>query len=148
MIKVPEQPFILTFEVHPRQKGKGQMAITFLNQTSTQNACEWQMQIDKERAQFAPADTQGFAPDQKTLREGGKVSTAQNYAIENGMTFDHPFTVRILIQPSAKARGTLMDVEIGAQRTMLSYRPFLFVNQLKFHLNDVEIKNLNYAILK
>ena len=148
MIEVPEQPFILTFEVHPRQKGKGQMAITFLNQTSTQNACEWQMQIDKERAQFAPADTQGFAPDQKTLREGGKVSTAQNYAIENGMTFDHPFTVRMLIQPSDKARGTLMDVEIGAQRTMLSYRPFLFVNQLKFHLNDVEIKNLNYAILK
>ena len=82
------------------------------------------------------------------MREGEKVSTAQNYAIENGMTFDRPFTVRMLIQPSAKARGTLMDVEIGAQRTMLSYRPFLFVDQLKFHLNDVEIKNLNYAILK
>lgn len=147
-MEVPEQPFILTFEVHPVQKGIGQMAITFQNHTSQENACEWQMQLDKERAQFAPASTQGFAPDQKTLREGGDVSTAQNYAIENGMKFDRPFTVRMLIQPSAKARGTLMDVEIGAQRTMLSYRPFLFVDQLKFHLKDVEIKNLNYAILK
>lgn len=147
-IDVPEQPFILTFEVHPLHKGKGQVAIDFLNQASTEHACEWQMQIDKERAQFSPFDTQGFAPAQKTLREGGDVSTAQNYAIENGLTFDRPFTVRMLIQPSAKARGTLMDVEIGAQRTMLSYRPSLFVNQLIFQLKDVEIKNLNYAILK
>lgn len=147
-IDVPEQPFILTFEVHPLHKGKGQVAIDFLNRASTENACEWQMQIDRERAQFSYAETSGFAPDQKTLREGGDVSTAQNYAIENGLTFDRPFTVRMLIQPSAKARGTLMDVEIGAQRTMLSYRPSLFVNQLMFRLKDAEIKNLNYAILK
>lgn len=147
--QVPLQPFILTFEVHPTQRGNGRLAIVFENQKSTENACEWQMQIEKERAQFAPADKLGeFASDQKTLREGGDVSTAQNYAIENGMKFDHPFTVRMLIQPSAKARGTLMDVEIGSQRTMLSYRPSLFVDLLKFHLQNVEIKNLNYAILK
>ncbi len=146
--EVPQQPFTLTFEVHPTEKGKGQFAIAFEDQTSNQFACEWQMQIENERAQFAPAHPEGFAPDQKTLREGGDVSTAQNYAIENGMKFDQPFTVRMWIQPSAKARGTLMDVEIGAQRTMLSYRPSLFVNQLKFHLKDVVIKNLNYAIVE
>ncbi len=148
MIDIPESPLILTFEVCPLNNGKGRMAVTFQNRESAENACEWQLQIDKERAQFAPAVTSGFAPEEKTLREGGDVSTAQNYAIEDGMTFERPFTVRMLIQPSAKVRGTLMDVEIGAQRTMLSYRPSLFVNQLKFHLDNVEIKGLDYAILK
>jgi hypothetical protein len=148
MIDVPKQPFILTFTVNPSDKGKGQVAITFQDRTSAENACEWQMLLEKERAQFAAADTQAFAPAQKTLREGGEVSTAQNYAIENGMTFDRPFKVRMLIQPSDKVRGTLMDVEIGAQRTMLSYRPSLFVDRLRFHLKDVEIRDFSYAILK
>ena len=148
MIDVPKQPFILTFTVNPSDKGKGQVAITFQDRTSAENACEWQMLLEKERAQFAAADTQAFAPAQKTLREGGEVSTAQNYAIENGMTFDRPFKVRMLIQPSDKVRGTLMDVEIGAQRTMLSYRPSLFVDRLRFHLKEVEIRDFSYAILK
>lgn len=147
-MEVPEQPFILTFEVHPQESGEGKLAIIFENQQENQPACEWQMQINKERAQFAPANALGFASDQRTLREGGDVSTAQNYAIENGLTFDKPFIVRMLIQPSAKARGTLMDVEIGGQRTMLSYRPNLFVNHLKFHLNDCQVKNVCYALLK
>lgn len=102
----------------------------------------------KERAQFAPDTQSGFETDQRTLREGGAVSTAQNYAIEYGLTFEKPFVVRMLIHPSAKVRGTLVDVEIGKQRTMLSYRPELFVNQLKFLLKDVQIKHVEYAVLK
>lgn len=147
-IEVPKQPYILTFEVIPAQTGKGEFAITFEDPASPQSACEWQMQIGNQRAQFASANPQGFAPKQKTLREGGNVAAAQDYAIENGMAFDKPFTVRMLIHPSAKVHGTMMDVEIGAQRTMLSYRPNLFASQLKFHLKDVEIRNVNYAVLK
>lgn len=102
----------------------------------------------KERAQFAPDTQSGFEADQRTLREGGDVSTAQNYAIENGLIFEQPFVVRMLIHPSPKVRGTLIDVEIGKQRTMLSYRPELFVNQLKLHLKDVQIKRIGYAVLR
>lgn len=145
---IPQQPFILSFEVHPQHSGNAQLAISLLNQQEKQPACEWQMQINRQRAQFAPDAQTGFEPNQKTLREGGDVSTAQNYAIENGMKFNEPFTVRMLINPSAKMRGTLMDVEIGAQRTMLSYRPNLFPTHLQFHLQDVHLKNITYAILK
>ena len=147
-VKVSQQAFILCFEVHPLTQGKGQLAVIFQNEQTDSLACEWQMQLDKERAQFAPDTQQGFEPDQPTLREGGKVSTAQNYAIENGLTFDQPFTVRMLIQPSAKARGTLMDVEIGQQRTMLGYRPQLFVDQIKFLLKDIQIKHVKYELLE
>lgn len=147
-VKVPQQPFILSFEVHPLTQGKGQLAVILQNEQTDSLACEWQMQLDKERAQFAPDTQQGFEPDQPTLREGGKVSTAQNYAIENGLTFDQPFTVRMLIQPSAKARGTLLDVEIGQQRTMLGYRPQLFVDQIKFLLKDIQIRHVKYELLE
>ena len=147
-VKVPQQAFILRFEVHPLAQGKGQLAVILQNEQTDSLACEWQMQLDKERAQFAPDTQQGFEPDQPTLREGGKVSTAQNYAIENGLTFDQPFTVRMLIQPSAKARGTLLDVEIGQQRTMLGYRPQLFVDQIKFLLNDIQIRHVRYELLE
>lgn len=147
-VKVPQHPFIFRFEVHPSQAGKGQLAVIFQNAQSDSLACEWQMQIDKERAQFALDTQPEFESDQQTLREGGDVSTAQNYAIENGLTFDHPFTVRMLIYPSVKANGTLMDVEIGQQRTMLSYRPHLFVDQIKFQMKDVQIKHVEYKALK
>lgn len=147
-VKVPQHPFILRFEVHPSQAGKGQLAVIFQNAQSDSLACEWQMQIDKKRAQFALDTQPKFESDQRTLREGGDVSTAQNYSIENGLTFDRPFTVRMLIYPSAKTNGTLMDVEIGQQRTMLSYRPHLFVDQIKFQMKDVQIKHVEYKALK
>lgn len=145
---VPEKPFILCFEVHPSANGKGRIGLTFTDGQTNSNACEWQFQAQKQRAQFAPAAHTPFAPEQKTLREGGDVSTAQNYAIENGMYFSNPFMVRMLIHPSAKAQGTFIDVEIGQQRTMLSYRPGLSVRNLKFHLSNAEIRNVEYAVVK
>lgn len=145
---VPEVPFILRFEVHPSTIGKGRIALTFSNGHADSNACEWQFDAERKRSQFAPAENMPFAPDQKTLREGGDVSSAQNYAIENGMDFNKPFTIRMLIHQSKKAQGTFMDVEIGQQRTMLSYRTGLSVKHLKFHLLDAELRNVEYSIVK
>lgn len=48
-------------------------------------SCEWQLQLDRERAQFAHGVREGFARDERTLREGSDVSAARNYAIAGGM---------------------------------------------------------------
>ncbi len=90
----------------------------------------------------------GFAGNQKSLREGGSPHGAGNYAIENLIGVDRPFLVRVIVKGDDKLGGTLIDAEIAGQRTMLSYRPNLTVKKLVFRAEDVELESVHIAQLK
>ncbi|WP_106830977.1 glycoside hydrolase family protein [Parabacteroides pacaensis] len=145
----PTQSFMLTFEVHPNQPQKGKCALIFLPKEGKENACEWQIEISKERAQYSNCSIHSERVFQeKTLKEGGDVSTAYNYAIQSGMNIDKPFSVRVIVKQSDKWLGSVVDIEINGRRNMVSYRPVLRIEKLQFDVKEVRIKNVRIASLR
>jgi hypothetical protein len=131
---------LLTAEVHPApQPNAGKLAITF------DQSCEWQINLTDLRAQFAPASPNNFAPKQKSLREGASPQSASDYAIENLININQPFTLRILVKSTDKLGGTLIDAEIASHRTMIAFRPDLQVTALHFRLESLTLKNLQIS---
>lgn len=139
--------FLLTFDVCPDQPNQGKLGLLFLPEKGEAAACEWQLQLDKVRAQFAAGSLSGYAVNEKTLREGGAPQEARNYAIENGLDTGRPFTVRLIVDNTDKFGGSLIDVEIGKQRTMVTYRPELRVGNLRFRMEGITVKNIRIAPL-
>ena len=139
---------MLAFRVQPTGAKPGRFAISFLPESGTEAACELQVQTDNKRAQFAPGAAHGFADQEKSLREGGAPHHVGNYAIENLIGVDGPFTVRVIVKGCDKMAGTLVDAEIAGRRTMISYRPDLTVQKLLFHTEDIELSNIQIAPLK
>ena len=146
-IPVPESSFMLTFEIVPEKAGQGRAGVSFLPSEGDGAACEWQLQLDDARAQYGGYVMGRFADKQKTLSEGGDPQSARNYAIRNGINTDKPLTVRMIVCETDKFGGALIDTEINAYRTMLSYRPRLSVGRLLFRTDGVRIKNIRFAPL-
>ncbi|MBQ8544714.1 MAG: hypothetical protein IJ434_06130 [Alistipes sp.] len=147
-ISVDEPSFMLTFDVEPSDRQMGRVGVTICGEQGYDHSCEWQLQLDRERAQFAGGVAAGFARDERTLREGGDLAAARNYAIAGGMRQSGATQVRMMVYWDKKLRGTVVDVEIAGQRTMISYRPELKPSQVEFRLDGVNIKNLRKANLK
>ena len=144
---VSSKSFMLTFKVYPDQPRQGNLKVLFLPEKGEESACEWQLQLDKARAQYGTNLTATYASSEKTLREGGAPQTASNYAIENGIDTSKPFMVRILVDGSDKFGGSLIDTEIAAQRTMISYRPELTVGNLRFCMEGISVQDISLAPL-
>ncbi|MCE5308895.1 MAG: hypothetical protein LLG20_14750 [Acidobacteriales bacterium] len=143
------ESFLLAFHVRPSEAKKGRFRISFMPGNGDQaSGCELQIRLDDQRAQFGSASANDFACDEKSLREGGAPQGARNYAIENLIGVDKPFTVRVIVKGSAKIGGSLVDAEVAGQRTMISYRPELTVKNLVFHTEGVELTNVQIAALK
>ena len=140
--------FLLTFNVQPAEAKKGRVGISFLPESGEQPACELQIRLDDLRAQFGPGSPTGFAGPEKSLREGGAPHQVGNYAIENLIGVDKPFTVRVIVKGDDKIGGSLVDAEIAGQRTMISYRPDLTVKKLVFRTEGVELRKVQIAPLK
>jgi hypothetical protein len=139
--------FMLAFTVHPGESKQGKVGISFLPESGEQAGCELQIRLGDLRAQFGPGSSDHFADQQKSLREGGAPQGAENYAIENLIGVDKPFTVRVLVKNTGKLGGSLIDAEIAGQRTMITYPQGLTVNRLAFHIEGVELKALELAPL-
>ena len=139
-----DNSFILTFRVHPVKKG-GKFGVVFQNDDGEQNSCEWQISPDDLQAQFANGSLTGFAESEKSLRQGGKPQEGNNYAVENLTGIDRPFTVRLLVKGSEKFGGSLIDVEIAGKRTMIAYRPELFVKKMLFRTDGIEIRDIKVS---
>ncbi|MHC4351288.1 MAG: glycoside hydrolase family protein [Planctomycetota bacterium] len=140
--------FMLTFVVQAARAGRGRMGLVFLPENGEQTACEFQMRLDDLRAQFGPGSLSGFAGKEKSLSEGGAPHHARNFAIENLIGVDRPFTVRVIVKGDNKIGGSLIDAEIATQRTMISYRPDLTVTRIAFHSDGVELKDVRIAPLR
>ena len=61
---------MLTIGVKPAEGAKGKIGISFLPEKGEQASCQLQVRLDERRAQFAPGSADGFAGNQKSLREG------------------------------------------------------------------------------
>ena len=140
--------FMLVFNVQPAEANKGKFGISFLPENGEQASCELQIRLDDIRAQFGPGSLNNFAGNEKSLREGGAPQHAGNYAIENLIGVDRPFTVRVLVKGIDKNGGSLVDAEIAGQRTMISYRHDLSVKKMVFRTEGVELKDVQIAPLK
>lgn len=143
-----DKSFMLTFDVVPARKGAdSRFGITFLPGQGAEEACELQVSPAAKRAQFGSGSMDGLAAREKSLREGGGPQQARNYAIENLIDVDKPFTVRLIVKGTDKLGGSLIDAEIAGQRTLVSYRPDLTVEKLLFQTEGVELRNVKVAPL-
>jgi hypothetical protein len=140
-----DRSFLLTFRVRSADAGRGRLGIAFLPENGEQTACELQICLDEMRAQFGPGSLEGFAGGEKSLREGGAPHQGGNYAIENLIGTDRPFTVRVIVKGCDKIGGSLLDVEIAGQRTMISYRPDLTVKKLIYRTEGVEFGEIQLS---
>jgi beta-fructofuranosidase len=145
---IDSKSFMLLFDIQPAEVKKGRFSISFLPENGEQASCELQINLADLRGQFGPGSLNNFAGNEKSLREGGMPSSVGNYAIENLIGIDKPFTVRLIIKGCDKIGGSLVDAEIAGQRTMISYRPDLTVKKMVFRTEGVELKNIQVALLK
>ena len=141
--------FMLVFNVQPAEAKNGKFGISFLPENGEQASCELQIHLDDLRAQFGPGSLNAFAASEKSLREGAwPYNTEHNYAIENLIGVDQPFTVRVIVKGCDKIGGSLVDAEIAGQRTMISYRPDLTVKKMVFRTEGAELNNVQIAAIK
>ncbi len=142
------ESYMLTFDVIPSKSSGDKVGIVFMPEVGEQNACEVQIRPDDKQAQFGTGSTGKFAENEKSLKDGGNPQEAHNYAIENLMGVDKPFTVRLLVKGSDKFGGSVIDAEIAGQRTMISYRPGLTAKNILFRMDGAELRNVKIAPLK
>lgn len=124
--------FSLTFDVEPASDG--QLSLCF---GTGEHSCLWDLDAANARAQFSSDGSL-----QKSIREGGAPHDAGNYAIENIQGLDSSFTVRVIVRGEPKWGGSLIDVEIAGQRTMISHRHGLVVDSLGIGASGITVKNV------
>ena len=144
---INEKSYILTFDVFPGKAGKGKLALSFLPSQGETKGCEFQIDLNKGRAQYSNAVPGSFAKEEKSLREGGAPQNVTNYAIENLLATGKSFSVRIAIKANDKFGATLFDAEVAGKRTLISLRPDLEVKNLSVNIDGVEIRNLRMALM-
>ncbi|MBX3256142.1 MAG: hypothetical protein KF862_18540 [Chitinophagaceae bacterium] len=143
---IRDENFIISFDVVPQKKKTGRLALSFLPASGgDQKGCEMQINTTTLTAQYAGAVGNGFSEAQKSIRNGGNPGVVYNYAIENIMGVDKPFTVRILVKSNAKLGGTIIDTEIAGQNTLVSYRNNLDVKSIVFNLDETGVRNVKIA---
>ena len=145
---VENPSFMLTFDVEPGDDLSGKLGTLLLGADENDHACEIQVSPKEKKAQYGKGNLQKFSEAEKTLREGGYPNQARDYAIENLIDTDKPFTVRMIVKYEDKFGGSQIDTEIAGQRTMISFRPGLKVEKLLLRSEQTGIKNVKIASLK
>lgn len=146
-LRVEEPSFMLTFDVDPSGMESGKLGLLLSGSGGYEHACELQICPEAGKAQYGKGEPGTFADAEKTLREGGYPNNARNYAIENLIDTDKPFTVRMIVKYENKYGGSQMDAEIAGQRTMISFRPGLKVENILFRSDQTGVKNVKIAPL-
>ena len=136
--------FMLELNVNP---GTGRLGIQFLPGDGKSAGCELQVRPDERRAQFGSCSPNGFAGPEKSLCRGGAPQEAANYAIENLIAVDRPFTLRVIVKGGNKIGGSIIDAEIAGARTMITYRPELAVERVVFRAEGMSFENVRIAAL-
>lgn len=139
-----DNSFILSFDVYPKKKKNGKLAVSFLSSNNNQyeKACELQINLKELTAQYSDAVKDSFSAPQRSLRQGGSPQHVGNYAIENITGAEKPFTVRIVVKNNPKLGGSVLDSEIAGQNTLISYRQNLTVKNISFNLEETSIRNI------
>lgn len=143
-----DKSFMLTFRIRSADAGHGRLGIAFLPESGEQTACELQIRVNEMRAQFGPGSLKGFAGREKSLREGGAPHHSGDYAIENLIGTDRPFTVRVIVNGGDRIGGSLLDAEIAGKRTMVSYRADLTVKKIICRTEGVELGKVQLSLFR
>jgi hypothetical protein len=146
-LPAPHRAFLLSFVVEPQPSTGSRVAVALLPHGDETPGCELQVRPNDERAQFAKAPVDGFAADERSLREGGAPHQVGDYAIERLTGTRGPFAVRVVVKGCDKIGGTLVDAEIAGQRTMISYRPELVVARLVLRTEGAALADVQVAPL-
>ena len=147
LFDVEAPSFLLTFDVEPGSQAQSKLGLLLLGSDENNHACEWLINPVAKKAQYGKGSTDAYADIEKTLREGGSPNSARNYAIENLIDTDKPFTVRMIIKFENKYGGSQIDTEIAGQRTMISFRPGLKIEKIRFKAEETDIRNVKIAPL-
>jgi beta-fructofuranosidase len=145
---VPTSSFLLSFDVEPGTDPNSMLGVVLLGENGEEHACEVQISPQAKRAQYGKGSLQNYSAGEKSLREGGQPHRVRNYAIENLIDTEKPFTVRMIVKHENKYGGSQTDTEIAGQRTMISFRENLKVKKILFRSQNTGIKNLKIAALK
>lgn len=146
-VGLPAASFMLTFTVDPGASADGKLDIELLPEAKrgVQDGCRWTLDCAEARAQYSAAGT--HAVREKSLREGGEPQQGRNYAIENTVGTDKPFTVRMIVKYSPKLDGSIVDTEIAGSRTMLSYREKLKPARLRIDAAGLTVSDIRLVPL-
>ncbi len=137
---------VVSFAVCPGLAG-GRVAVVLLPSAGQTAACEWRLDLASGRAQFGPGSPHDWGGEQRSLREGGAPHQAGDYAVEHVSGIEAGMGVRVLVRGDAKIGGTIVDVEIGGRRTMLSYRPDLSVASVRLRVEGAQLRDGTVAPL-
>jgi len=116
---------MLTFKVYPDQPRQGNLKVLFLPEKGEESACEWQLQLDKARAQYGTNLTATYASSEKTLREGGAPQTASNLITQwrkTNVLYGYPFHTKSQITDSkfrTVTRSSFFERQFPYQSTIL-----------------------------
>ncbi len=144
---VKDSSFILRFDVYPKKRKSGKLALAFLSSGMNKyaNACVFQIDLGELTAQYSSASKDSFPAPERSLRQGGSPQNVGDYAIENLTGIEKPFSVRIMVKGTPKLGGDIIDSEIAGQHTMISYRQDLFIDHISFNLKEAVIRNIKIA---
>jgi len=145
---VTDESFMISFKVHPQKNKTGKLALSLLPADGYTNGCEFQLRLDEAVAQYGESRQESFSPKSLSQRNGSYVPGVGNYALENLVGIDKPFTVRMIVRSNAKLGGTIVDTEIAAQRTMISYRADLQVKRLQLRADGAAISQVQMEKIK
>ena len=107
---VPES-YRYYFEVLPEEKGDGRVILKFGEENY------WILDPGADRISYTcDPDTPG-----KFLSEGGDVSSARNYAIPARLKDAARIPVRVVVKYDPKFDGSIIDIEVNGNRSMISY---------------------------
>lgn len=126
--------YLLTCRVRPQSNGK--VVITLKDDEG--GVCPWTLDLGQATARFGEG---------RSLREGGEPHRAVDYAIEHLQGIDRPFTLRLIVRDDAKTGGTLVDVEIAGQRTMISHRSGLHARHIDVTAQHATVRRLRLTPL-
>lgn len=136
---------LLSFTVDPKTANQGQLSVDLIGDTQK---CRFEIDLETGRAQFALVKADGTVDRQKSLREGCRIDRTNQFAIENLIGTDKPFSVKLIVNFDPKAGGSLIDAEIAGSRTMISFWRKLSVAQVSFKTKDVKLTSVILAPLE
>lgn len=149
-VSLPNDGDILRCEMILRHSSGGRIAIRFENRENSGAACELQVDLDRDRAQWGDAPETGFCHMILSHREAiaeypqkewtawniqspdGTPAHGVNFAIENVELRGAEYFMRVLLYRNHKNCGTWIDVELGRCRTLVTYRKNLRVDAMTF----------------
>lgn len=133
------ESYIIEFDV----KGNGKAGIAFTSDNDASSELEWTLDIAGDKAQYDMHEAGGPASKSKTLKDGGSVSSLEDYAVNydcDGITH-----VRMAVYNSPKLSGSIVDTEIGGKRTMVDYRYNFRFNGFKVVSDGSSVMNLKVS---